>query len=250
MLLQCRITGLSGYLFLWSIIMRKLYGELIRWAFQRFYREFAWTYDTVAAVVSGGHWRSWVLAALPHLRGRVLELGCGTGNLQYALAPRSDHVAIGLDLSPQMLGLARRRLAQKGIHPRLVQSDARLLPFPDAAFDTVIATFPSEYIAAPQTLAEIQRILCSDGQLLIILGAQLSGSGLYERLIELAYRITLQHPPTRATAAPASRPTSQATWLLQKLEQAGFLVHDAWLPAPGGMIYMLFGSSQSHGTHY
>ncbi|NTV64514.1 MAG: hypothetical protein HGA65_13385, partial [Oscillochloris sp.] len=52
-------------------------AHLVRWAFERLYREFAWTYDMVAVAVSGGLWRRWGLAALPYVRGRVLELGFG-----------------------------------------------------------------------------------------------------------------------------------------------------------------------------
>ncbi len=61
-------------------MVKILYGRFLRWAFGRFYREFAWTYDLVAAIVSRGHWRHWIVAAVPWLQGdAVLELGSGTG---------------------------------------------------------------------------------------------------------------------------------------------------------------------------
>src|SRR5689334_21785273 len=84
-----------------------IHRSLVRWAFARFYREFAWTYDTVAAAVSGGRWSAWGQAVLPELRGRVLELGCGTGNLQQARA-RGGQLITGLDASSQMLAITRR----------------------------------------------------------------------------------------------------------------------------------------------
>src|SRR5581483_7415360 len=93
-----------------SKLVTRAYTRAIRWCFARFYREFAWTYDAVAAAVSGGRWPDWGRAALPYLRGRVLELGCGTGNLQRALAQYPGvGWPIGLDASPQMLAITRRK---------------------------------------------------------------------------------------------------------------------------------------------
>jgi SAM-dependent methyltransferase len=92
-----------------------LYTRLLRWAFTRFYREFAWTYDLVAALVSRGLWRHWIEAVAPQLRGsRVLEIGCGTGYLQRALR-RQGLDSYGLDASPQMLRLAQGKMERAGL---------------------------------------------------------------------------------------------------------------------------------------
>jgi SAM-dependent methyltransferase len=221
-----------------------IYRFLVRWAFARFYREFAWTYDTVAALVSGGHWPAWAQTALPYLEGRVLELGCGTGNLQRALARRAPRPApIGLDASPQMLALARRKVERAGLEARLVRADARALPFPSATFDSLVATFPSDYIVARATLAEARRVLRPSGRLVIVLGARLAGGGLYQRLVDLAYRLTLQHPP-RAAEAPSvlageGMDGSPAGRLGRELAQARFAVQDRWIAAPGGLVYLI-----------
>ena len=179
------------------------HARLVRWTFTRFYREFAWTYDTVAAAVSGGQWPSWALAALPLLRGRVLELGCGTGNLQRALAAHPEYAAVGIDLSHQMLKLAQRKIPAA----HLARAQAEYLPFPDVNFDTLVATFPSEYIVAPATLDEVQRVLRPGGQIVIVLGATYRTGTHYRRLIDLLYRVTLQRPvlsPTPASPTPQS----------------------------------------------
>ena len=221
-----------------------MYERLVRWAFARFYREFAWTYDTVAALVSGGHWPAWAQTALPYLEGRVLELGCGTGNLQRALAGQPQHPApIGLDASPQMLALARRKVERAGLEARLVRADARALPFPSATFDSLVATFPSDYIVARATLAEARRVLRPSGRLVIVLGARLAGGGPYQRLVDLAYRLTLQHPPRAAEAqsllAGGRMGSSPACQLGRELTQAGFTVQDRWIAAPGGLVYLI-----------
>lgn len=217
------------------------YLALVRWAFARFYREFAWTYDTVAALVSAGHWRDWALSALPELHGRVLELGCGTGNLQVALARRTDQPpAVGLDASPTMIALSRAKLARVGLPARLLHADARGLPFPPAAFDTLVATFPSEYISDPATLLEARRVLTPGGRLVVILAALFTADGLYERAVDLAYRLTLQSSPRQRL--PSTEPLPEAPpdhRLAHALVEVGFAVQQRWVPAPGGLVLML-----------
>ncbi|MEI7772873.1 MAG: class I SAM-dependent methyltransferase, partial [Chloroflexales bacterium] len=125
-------------------------ARLIRWGFERLYRELAWSYDAVAAAVSGGLWQRWGLVVLPFLRGRVLEIGFGPGHLQLALAA-AGRPACGVDSSPQMISIARRRLRRAGHPARLARGSAQQIPLASAAFDTVLATFPAEYIADPRT---------------------------------------------------------------------------------------------------
>lgn len=144
--------------------------HILRWVFERLYHEFAWAYDLVAATVSAGLWQRWGRVVLPYLRGRTLELGFGPGHLQYALATTNDP-AVGVDASPSMVALARRRLQRGGYAPRITQALAQHLPFPSATFDTVFATFPADYIADTACHAEILRVLAPGGRVVIILMA-------------------------------------------------------------------------------
>jgi ubiquinone/menaquinone biosynthesis C-methylase UbiE len=183
-----------------SILNSQFYIRIIHWAFARFYREFAWTYDTVAAAVSGGRWGIWGRAALPYLRGRVLELGCGTGNLQRTLATQPDRWTVGLDASPQMLAITRRKLAASGQPTRVLRAVAQALPFSATSFDCVVATFPTEYITDMATLAELQRVLRPGGRVVVALAAAFSRDGIYQRLVDLLYRATLQRSPLDGAA--------------------------------------------------
>jgi SAM-dependent methyltransferase len=96
---------------------------------------------------------------------RVLDAGCGAGPLLAELRDRGAEVS-GFDPSAGMLELARRRLGP--------DADLRIadlndpLPYPDAAFDDVIASLVLHYLEdwAP-ALAELQRVLEPGGRLLI-----------------------------------------------------------------------------------
>ena len=85
---------------------------LLRFFFRLLYHQFAFTYDLVAATVSLGRWKDWVLSVLPFIEGnRILEIGHGPGHLQRALLDR-NLLAVGIDESPQMGHLAKRNLTR------------------------------------------------------------------------------------------------------------------------------------------
>jgi ubiquinone/menaquinone biosynthesis C-methylase UbiE len=167
--------------------MRNLLGAF----FQLLYHPFAWAYDLVAAAVSLGRWKSWVLEARPFLSGRVLEIGFGPGHLQIALNG-SGLETFGLDDSRQMSRQAGHRLRRKGYPVRLLRGMAQQIPCPDGAFDCVVATFPSETIIEAQTLAEIRRVLRPGGKLVIVPSAWITGKGLLERLAAGLFQATGQ----------------------------------------------------------
>ena len=178
----------------------------LRFFFRLLYHQFAFTYDLVAATVSLGRWKDWVLSVVPFVEGnRVLEIGHGPGHLQRALLERGL-TAVGLDESPQMGRLAQRNLARfvsrKTGNSRTAVSQSRLtrglsqsLPFPNESFHTVVSTFPAEYIFDPRTLAEAQRVLALNGRFVILPGATILGRGILDRAMALLFRITGQTSP-------------------------------------------------------
>jgi ubiquinone/menaquinone biosynthesis C-methylase UbiE len=146
-----------------------LLTRFLRLFFQWLYHPLAFVYDLVAAAVSFGHWNEWVREILPYVRGtRVLELGHGPGHLQYPLLNLGLD-SVGLDESAQMGQLSRARLLKSGYTKiNLARGMTQSLPFPSGRFDTVLATFPSEYIFDPQTLAEVRRVLHNGGRLVVL----------------------------------------------------------------------------------
>lgn len=145
-----------------------LLQRFMRVFFNLLYHPLAFAYDLVAATVSLGQWKNWVYSILPIIEGtRILELGHGPGHLQRTLLDRGLF-AVAIDESAPMGTLAKRRL---GISHKLTRALAQKIPFADGSFDSIISTFPSEYIFDMQTLSETHRVLRSSGRLIVLLAA-------------------------------------------------------------------------------
>jgi ubiquinone/menaquinone biosynthesis C-methylase UbiE len=123
----------------------------------------------------------------------VLELGHGPGHLQLALHERGFQ-AFGLDESRQMSRQAARRLRKKGVYVNLSRGYAQNLPFTQDIFQSVVLTFPNEYIFDPRTLTEIQRVLMPGGRLVILPIAWITGKRPLERLAAWLFRFTGEAP--------------------------------------------------------
>lgn len=104
---------------------------------------------------------------VPRARGRVLEVGVGTGrNLPFYDRTRLAELS-ALDPAAQMHRLARRRAARAGIAVRLLELSAEEIPEPDASYDTVVMTFTLCSIPDPvKALREMRRVLKPGGELL------------------------------------------------------------------------------------
>jgi ubiquinone/menaquinone biosynthesis C-methylase UbiE len=177
------------------------HSRSLQWILRVFYRllyhRLAWTYDLVAGTVSVGLWQEWVRAVVPFIEGpRVLELGHGPGYLQKDLSAMGPPISlvVGLDRSQQMGFMARKRLIRLKFCPNLVNGESQSLPFQDQSFDQIVATFPTEYIADPRTLSEIQRVLIQRGSLIVLPVAYITGKRLRERLAAWLFNATGQSP--------------------------------------------------------
>lgn len=100
------------------------------------------------------------------LRGRVLEIGAGTG-LNFQLYPKEAGV-VALEPEPNMIRKARERTGEAGSPVRLVRGSAEVLPFTDASFDAVVTSLVLCSVARPDVaISELRRVLRPEGELRI-----------------------------------------------------------------------------------
>lgn len=127
-------------------------------------------YDVMSRLLgAGGSHRRLVAQADPPPGGRVLEIGCGTGNVLAAVARRHPDVAlIGLDPDGAALDRARRKL---GDAVRLEQGFADALPLPDADVDRVLSSLMFHHLPPderPGVLREVRRVLRPGGSVHVV----------------------------------------------------------------------------------
>ena len=128
-------------------------------------------FDRIALVSTDGathneHYHNFLLHYLTSNCRDALEVGCGTGGFARRLAERSEHV-LALDLSPEMIRLARERSAHfPNIDFQLV--DVRDWSFPVACFDCIASIATLHHLPYPEILSQMKAALKPGGVLLIL----------------------------------------------------------------------------------
>ena len=107
-----------------------------------------------------------VAEALSSPFGAMLDIGCGTGALlQMIQEKKKDARFFGVDISEQMIQVAKAKLGEKA---DLRVSDSEKLPFPNEAFDLVMCTFSFHHYPNPgAVLLEMRRVLAPSGRLIL-----------------------------------------------------------------------------------
>ncbi len=102
---------------------------------------------------------------------RVLDVATGTGAQGFAFAGRAAEV-VGVDLSPAMLRVARRKKAKDGFaNVTFVEADATELPFPDASFDAACISFALHEMpmsVRERALGEMTRVTRPGGTIVVV----------------------------------------------------------------------------------
>ena len=84
----------------------------------------------------------------------ILDLGCGTGSMAFALAQRGDHKSIvGIDVSEVYIEFARSRTDDARI--RFEVADGSALPFEDNTFDRAVSQLVLQFMPDPLSLIHI-----------------------------------------------------------------------------------------------
>jgi len=107
-------------------------------------------------------------ARLVHFAGvikghRVLDVGCGTGVVAVTAARAGAHVD-AIDLTPELLEVARENAAIAQVNIKFLEADVEELPFSDAAFDVVLSQFAHMFAPRPEVaVSEMLRVLRPGG---------------------------------------------------------------------------------------
>ena len=130
------------------------------------YNRIAPYYD-ILEIISERAFSGWRRRLLARARGKVLEVGVGTGkNFPYY----SEGVDVtGLDIADRMLIHARLRADKLGFPIQLMEGDVQSLPFPENSFDTAVATFVFCSVPDPVLgLKELGRVVKPGGKILLL----------------------------------------------------------------------------------
>ena len=128
-------------------------------------------FDRIALVSTDGathndHYHNFLLSHLPAHCDNSLDIGCGTGSFARRLAARSEHV-LALDLSPEMIRIARERSANfSNIDFRL--ADVLNLPFAAEHFDCIATVATLHHLPPAEMLLKMKAALKPGGVLLIL----------------------------------------------------------------------------------
>ena len=169
----------------------RFWYRFVKLAFRQFYNEFAWSYDLVSRIVSRGQWREWQRASLPEMRGsRILEIAFGTGDLLLDMTEKGRQ-SVGIDLSPHMVALTAKKFRRRGRVAPICRARVQDMPFGDACFDSLVATFPDYFILDPLAQEEMARVLVPGGRLVVVEGGYILKGDVWSRFLNWAFRITV-----------------------------------------------------------
>lgn len=160
---------------------------------------------------------------------RALEIGCGTGPLMVAMQPLSVDM-IGVDIAFRWLVVAKKRLAEAGLHAPLICACAEALPFPKDIFDIVVSESTIEHVRDQErVLSESNRVLKPSARLFLSTPNRFSlgpdpqvgiPAGGYLPAAWIAWWVRKQG------GIPPQRRLFSAKTLLQALATAGFKVDE------------------------
>lgn len=168
--------------------------ELRGWILPGSMRAAAEAYARHAMPSFFGTWGREIVARLaPKPGSRVLDVGCGAGAALLPAAARvgSSGVVLGIDASPVMLEIARRRVEARGLRQvALREADAHALPVEDATFEFVSCPHGLPFFDdAPQAVREMVRSLRPGGRLVATAWGD-AGSVPHERAVAEAFAVT------------------------------------------------------------
>jgi len=151
--------------------MKTLERKFDKTKIKKNFKEVLWFYDFWGRLTESKAEKIVIELAEIEDRKRILEVACGTGVLFEQIVRRNPNGEnVGIDLSPDMLNKARKRLSKSAGHFTLKEGDAFALEFDDETFDIVFNNYmvdllPLEYL--DQVAQEFHRVLRPQGIILV-----------------------------------------------------------------------------------
>ena len=123
---------------------------------------------------------------------RVLDIGCGTGNLTLLAAKRYPAATVvGLDPDPAALDRARRKALRRNLTTTFDRGFAEQLPYPDGSFDVVLCSLALHHMSVEQrvqALREVARVLRPGGSFHLLEMAKGDATRPVNRLVHRSAR--------------------------------------------------------------
>ncbi len=155
---------------------------------------------------------------------RVLDVACGTGNTAIPAAQAGGQVT-GLDLTPELLQVARRRADEAGVEVALQEGDAEQLPFGEGSFDVVVSSFGCEFAPRHEVIAdELTRVLRPGGRLGLVTWTPEGAMGDF-------FRTAAPHMPPQPAFVDPPLAMGQEDYVRQLFEGTGVTLRftrDSW----------------------
>jgi len=150
---------------------------------------------------------------------RVVDVGCGTGNLSLCLAQDPEILSVrGLDISATYVDYANRRNDDPRLDFQI--GDARALPFPDATFDYAVSMLALQFVPqADLAVREMRRVTCPGG--IVAAATWDTRGGLVALRMIFDAAAILDQSGCRARAAAYTRPMSRPGDLASAWRDAG-----------------------------
>lgn len=155
---------------------------------------------------------------------RVLDVGCGSGDLALAAARQVGGAGAvrGIDAAPEMVEVARRKARRRRLAVQFQVAAVEALPFPDASFDVVLSSLMMHHLPGDlrrRALAEIRRVLRPGGRMLIV---DLDAAGRLPRPWEPGWLVTRRHKLHKQHPHAVSEVRARGAALGDLLRDAGF----------------------------
>ena len=202
---------------------------------RRMFDDIAFSYDSQNSILSLGIdilWRKALADMIEPDTGLVLDAATGTGEVALTIRRRRPGLTVlGLDFSPAMLAVARKKIQRDGIPGyRLGVADCRVLPVADASVAAVTMAFGIRNIKPrSEAFAEMLRVLTPGGRACILefgSGSERIWGGLYnfylDRILPRIGKMVSRDPGAYEYLAETIRNFPTAPALEKEMTDAGF----------------------------